>query len=142
MRISDVLHAKGDHDVTTIRSDADVSELLNLLADRGIGAVVVSEDGKSISGIVSERDIVRRLARTPDSLHAAVRDIMTVEVHTCEPETTVADLSREMTQRRIRHVPVIRDGALAGLVSIGDVVKQRINMLQDEADQLAEYIQR
>ena len=98
MRISDVLKAKGDSDVATIRSDADVSELLALLADRRIGAVVVSDDGTAIAGIVSERDIVRRLAAKPDSLHAAVRDIMTIEVITCTPETTVEELSSEMTQ--------------------------------------------
>lgn len=140
MRIADVLKAKGDSAVATIRGDADVSDLLALLADRRIGAVVVSDDGQTIAGIVSERDIVRRLASAPDSLHAAVRDIMTSEVHTCEPETTVADLSHEMTDRRIRHVPVVRDGRMIGLVSIGDVVKHRIDMLQTEADHLTGYI--
>ncbi len=140
MRISDVLKAKGDSDVATIRSDADVSELLALLADRRIGAVVVSDDGTAIAGIVSERDIVRRLAAKPDSLHAAVRDIMTIEVITCTPETTVEELSSEMTQHRIRHIPVVRDGAMVGLVSIGDVVKHRIGQLQAEAEHLAGYI--
>lgn len=140
MRISDVLKGKGDSSVATIRSDADVSELLTLLATRGIGAVVVSDDGETIAGIVSERDIVRRLADKPDSLHAAVRDIMTLKVITCAPETTVATLSGEMTERRIRHIPVVRDGRMVGLVSIGDVVKHRIGQLQAEADHLTGYI--
>lgn len=140
MRISDVLKSKGDSSVATIRPDADVTDLLALLASRGIGAVVVSDDGSSIAGIVSERDIVRRLADRPDSLHAAVRDIMTVEVITCAPETTVEALSGEMTQHRIRHIPVVRDGKMVGLVSIGDVVKHRIGQLQAEAEHLAGYI--
>lgn len=140
MRISDVLNGKGDSSVATIRPDAEVTDLLALLASRGIGAVVVSDDGTTITGIVSERDIVRRLAEKPDSLHAAVRDIMTVDVITCAPETTVEKLSAEMTERRIRHVPVVRDGAMVGLVSIGDVVKHRIGQLQAEAEHLAGYI--
>ena len=140
MRISDVLKGKGDSSVATIRPDADVSELLALLASRGIGAVVVSDDGTTITGIVSERDIVRRLADKPNSLHEAVRDIMTVEVITCTPEATVEQLSGEMTQHRIRHVPVVRDGQMVGLVSIGDVVKHRIGQLQAEAEHLAGYI--
>ncbi|QQR99985.1 MAG: CBS domain-containing protein [Austwickia sp.] len=140
MRISDVLKGKGDSSVATIRPDDDVSALLALLASRGIGAVVVSDDGATIAGIVSERDIVRRLADRPDSLHAAVRDIMTVEVITCTPETTVEELSGEMTQRRIRHIPVVRGGQMIGLVSIGDVVKHRIGQLQAEAEHLAGYL--
>ncbi|MBW3085910.1 Inosine-5'-monophosphate dehydrogenase [Austwickia sp. TVS 96-490-7B] len=128
--------------MATIAPDADVTELLALLATHGIGAAVVSEDGgDTIAGIVSERDIVRRLAVAPDSLRTCVRDIMTVRVHTCSPETTVADLSLDMTQRRIRHVPVVRDGRMVGLVSIGDVVKHRISQLEHEADHLASYIQ-
>jgi CBS domain-containing protein len=83
---------------------------------------------------------VRRLADRPDSLHAAVRDIMTVEVITCTPETTVEELSGEMTQRRIRHIPVVRGGQMIGLVSIGDVVKHRIGQLQAEAEHLAGYL--
>ena len=140
MRISDVLKGKGDSTVATIRPDASVSDLLALLAHRKIGAVVVSEDGTTIAGIVSERDVVRHLADQPDTLRAAVREIMTVEVITCVPEETVEKLSGEMTEHRIRHVPVVRDGAMIGLVSIGDVVKHRIGQLQDEAAHLAGYI--
>lgn len=140
MRISDVLKSKGDSTVATIRSDADVTDLLALLASRGIGAVVVSDDDATIAGIVSERDIVRRLAERPDSLHAAVRDIMTVDVITCAPETSVEELSGEMTAHRIRHIPVVRDAKMVGLVSIGDVVKHRIGQLQAEAEHLAGYI--
>ncbi|GAB78162.1 CBS domain-containing protein [Austwickia chelonae] len=141
MLISDVLKNKEHPFVTTIREDASVTSLIALLAEHRIGAVVVSNDGTTIAGIVSERDIVRCLARDPECLHASVRDIMTVEVHTCPPQMPVAELSREMTTRRIRHVPVVRDDQMVGLVSIGDVVKERIGQLQDEADHLAEYIQ-
>ncbi|MEP7159774.1 MAG: CBS domain-containing protein [Dermatophilaceae bacterium] len=140
MRIADVLSSKGDYTVVTIRPDQDVLGLLKLLASRSIGAVVVSEDGERIAGIVSERDIVRHLAHVPELLSAPVRDIMTATVHTVTPETTVVDLANEMTDLRIRHVPVVRDGKIVGLVSIGDVVKFRIQMLQDEATHLQEYL--
>lgn len=140
MRIADVLSSKGDYTVVTIRPDQDVLGLLKLLASRSIGAVVVSEDGERIVGIVSERDIVRHLAHVPELLSAPVRDIMTATVHTVTPETTVVDLANEMTDLRIRHVPVVRDGKIVGLVSIGDVVKFRIQMLQDEATHLQEYL--
>ncbi len=140
MRIADVLSSKGDYTVVTIRPDQDVLGLLKLLASRSIGAVVVSEDGERISGIVSERDVVRHLAHVPELLSAPVRDIMTVTVHTVAPESSVVDLANEMTDLRIRHVPVVRDGKIVGLVSIGDVVKFRMRMLQDEAIQLQDYL--
>ncbi|MFK4089960.1 CBS domain-containing protein [Kribbella sp. NPDC020789] len=139
MKINDVLRGKGTG-VVTISPQATVTELLALLAEHNIGAVVVSGDGSSVAGIVSERDIVRLLHRTPDAGDVRVSAIMTAEVHTCTPDDLIDNLMLLMTERRIRHVPVVVDGALAGLVSIGDVVKSRIGELEFEKEQLANYI--
>jgi CBS domain-containing protein len=140
MRITDVLRGKGTN-VVTVRPDSPVTELLDLLAHHGVGALVVSSDGVTVEGIVSERDVVRRLQRDgADMLGNPVSEIMTVEVHTAEPHADLEDLMRLMTERRFRHVPVLVDGSLAGIVSIGDVVKKRIDELQDERDQLTAYI--
>ncbi|GAA2755568.1 CBS domain-containing protein [Actinopolymorpha rutila] len=139
MRISDVLRGKGPK-VVTIRPDAPVRDLLQLLDSANIGAVVVSEDGATITGIVSERDIVRHLADPSRLLDQPVSTIMTSQVHTCAPHATVDSLMRLMTEQRIRHVPVVVDGRLAGLVSIGDVVKTRIGELEFEREQLENYI--
>lgn len=140
MRISDVVRRKGDF-VVTIPSDATVSELLALLNEHKIGAVVVSDDGESVDGIVSERDIVRHLHASGTSvIDGPVRAIMTVEVHTCDRDSDVDDLERTMTENRIRHVPVVEEGRLVAIVSIGDIVKHRIDDLQAERDQLRDYI--
>jgi CBS domain-containing protein len=141
MRIADVIRRKGS-DVVTVRPDATVADLLSLLAEHRIGAVVVSEDGSLIGGIVSERDIVRHLRTAGAALLAApVSQIMTGEVHTCTPDDSLDALEHDMTQRRIRHVPVVVDERLHAIVSIGDVVKYRIESLQAERDQLRDYIQ-
>lgn len=140
MRISDVLTSKPGSDVVTILPDATVRELLGLLAQHNIGAVVVSTDGAAVDGIVSERDIVRRLAESDAVLDDAVASIMTSDVQTCEPDVPVDDLRQLMTDRRIRHVPVVRGGALVGIISIGDVVKSSIGQLQFERDQLDSYL--
>jgi CBS domain-containing protein len=139
MRISDVLTSKPG-DVVTIRPDATVRDLLGLLAQHNIGAVVVSADGAAVDGIVSERDIVRRLAESDAVLDGAVGAIMTSDVETCEPDVPVDDLRQLMTERRIRHVPVVRGGTLIGIISIGDVVKSSIGQLQFERDQLDTYL--
>ncbi|MET9270600.1 CBS domain-containing protein [Kribbella sp. NPDC003557] len=139
MKINDVLRGKGN-EVVTISPEATVTELLALLADRNIGAVVVSPDGSTVAGIVSERDIVRLWNGTPDAGDVRVSAIMTPEVHTCTPDDLIDNLMRLMTDRRIRHVPVVVDGNLAGLVSIGDVVKSRIGELEFEKEQLSNYI--
>jgi CBS domain-containing protein len=139
MRISDVLTSKPG-EVVTIHPDATVRDLLGLLAQHNIGAVVVSTDGAAVDGIVSERDIVRRLAESDAVLDGAVSEIMTSDVQTCEPDVPVDDLRQLMTERRIRHVPVVRDGALVGIISIGDVVKSSIGQLQFERDQLDTYL--
>ena len=141
MRISDVVRRKGA-DVITVRSDASVVELLALLSEHRIGAVVVSDDGEAVNGIVSERDIVRHLHTDGAGLlEAPVSQIMTAEVHTCAPDDSLDDLEAAMTERRFRHVPVVVDGKLHAIVSIGDVVKNRIDDLQAERDQLRTYIQ-
>ena len=129
-------------DVITVRSDASVVELLALLSEHRIGAVVVSDDGEAVNGIVSERDIVRHLHTDGAGLlEAPVSQIMTAEVHTCAPDDSLDDLEAAMTERRFRHVPVVVDGKLHAIVSIGDVVKNRIDDLQSERDQLRTYIQ-
>ena len=129
-------------DVITVRSDASVTELLSLLSEHRIGAVVVSDDGESVDGIVSERDIVRHLHTDGAALlEAPVGQIMTSDVHTCGPDDSLDDLETAMTGGRFRHVPVVVDGKLHAIVSIGDVVKNRIDDLQAERDQLRTYIQ-
>jgi CBS domain-containing protein len=140
MRISDVLRAKGTQ-VVTITPDTRVRRLLAVLAEYGIGAVVVSHDGTAVDGIASERDIVRALAKRGAAVMSEpVTDIYTAEVHTVTPQTPIEDVMRMMTERRVRHMPVVSDGGLQGIVSIGDVVKIRIGELETERTALADYI--
>jgi CBS domain-containing protein len=140
MRISDVLRGKGSN-VVTVEPGTDVRTLLSVLAEHGIGAVVVSSDGRSIEGIVSERDIVRALAeRGAAVLSEQVSEIMTGEVQTSPPDAHIDELMRTMTQGRFRHVPVVVEGELVGIVSIGDVVKRRVDELESERDSLSRYI--
>ncbi len=141
MRISEVVRHKGDN-VVTVKPDDTVLQLLATLDEHRIGAVVVSGDGGSVDGIVSERDIVRHLHTTgPELLEAPVSSIMSSDVATCDPHTDIGEVERLMTEKRVRHVPVVVDGRLRGIVSIGDVVKNRIEALQSERDQLVGYIQ-
>jgi len=140
MRINDVLKAKAGHDVITIKPDATVRELLALLAEHNIGAVIVSGGGTAVDGIVSERDVVRKLNGNDAILDASVEEIMTAVVQTCEPGADVDEVMAQMTEHRIRHVPVIDEGELVGVVSIGDVVKSRILQLEFERDQLDSYV--
>lgn len=141
MRISDVIRTKGSA-VVTVLPDIDVRTLLAVLAEHRIGAAVVSADGQTIVGIVSERDIVRALAdRGAAVLSQSVSTIMTVAVETCVPDTHIEELAEVMTAGRFRHVPVLAGGKLAGIVSIGDVVKSRITELEVERDSLSSYIQ-
>lgn len=140
MRISDVLQNKGSG-VTTLDVGATVRELIDVLADRGIGAVIVSADGRAPAGMVSERDVVRQLSTKADGLlDQTLGRIMTTGVVTCEPADKVDSVLQLMTERRIRHVPVLEDGEVVGLVSIGDLVKSRIDELSQERDQLSNYI--
>jgi CBS domain-containing protein len=140
MKINDVLRDKAGQGVITIGPDATVRDLLALLDEKNIGAVIVSNDGDALDGIVSERDVVRKLNGNDGVLDAAVSQIMTAVVHTCEPGDDVDELMAQMTELRIRHVPVLDGGELVGVVSIGDVVKSRINQLEFERDQLDSYV--
>ena len=141
MRIADVLRNKGAA-VATVSPETTVGELLAGLAEQNIGAmVVVGPDG--VKGIVSERDVVRKLhEHGADLLSRRVSDIMTSVVVTCQPGDAVDSLSGLMTKHRVRHVPVIDGGQLAGIVSIGDVVKTRMEELESEQKQLQDYITR
>jgi CBS domain-containing protein len=140
MRVHDVLVHKGSA-VVTIGPDATVAEVLDSLARHGIGALVVTRDGRTIGGIISERDIVRALRlRGADLLGMAVAEVMRVDVPTCAPDDQISTLARTMTQRRYPHLPVVVDGVLSGIVSLGDVVKSRVDELETEQNQLVDYL--
>lgn len=140
MRISEILNAKPSKDVVTVRPDAGVRELVALLAEHNVGALVVSADGTSLDGIVSERDVVRHLHHDGTVVNNNVGAIMTTVVSTCSPDTDLDALMQTMTERRIRHVPVCDGDRLVGIVSIGDVVKHKIDQLEFERDQLDSYV--
>ena len=139
MKISAIIAGKR---VETISASASVHDLVNALNTHHVGALVVSNDGKRIDGIVSERDVVRAMPNKLDQLvNMHVRDIMTVEVHTCTPDASVAELMTMMTELRVRHVPVVDDlGHLVSIVSIGDVVKSHVSELDDERQALRSYV--
>lgn len=140
MRIRDILQTKGA-DVVVIGPESSVRDLVALLDQHNLGAVIVSTDGIALAGIVSERDVVRRLARDPEVLSATVADVMTSVVHSCRPEDSVEALMGTMTEHRIRHLPVLDEEAhLRGIVSIGDLVKSTITQLEFERDQLQGYV--
>jgi CBS domain-containing protein len=140
MNVETILRNKGNW-VATIRSDASVAEAVDILNRERIGAIVVSDDGEAVDGILSERDIVIALSgHDDDLLSRPVGDIMTRAVIACDPSDSVGELMAEMTNRRIRHFPVVADGRLCGIVSIGDLVKARIDQLEQEREQLASYI--
>ncbi len=139
MNVATILKAKGS-DVATVNPGVSLSEAALLLTERGIGAVVVMED-RRVLGIVSERDIVRAVARAgAEALKAPVRDVMTTRVITCSLNDSVDELMDSMTEGRFRHLPVIENGELAGIVSIGDVVKHRIAETVMETEALRLYI--
>ncbi len=140
MKITEVLKAKPTGTVVTVSPDATVKDLLGVLASHNIGAVIVSSDGSAVDGIVSERDVVRRLNDTEGLLESPVASIMTSTVHTCDHSEDLDTLMGMMTERRIRHVPVLADDALVGVISIGDVVKHKIGQLEFERDQLDSYV--
>lgn len=140
MRISEVVAGKASQEIVTIDPDASVRDLVALLAAKNIGAAIVSSDGSTVAGIVSERDVVRKLHQDPAVLDAAVSSIMTSVVHTCESTTSLDDARATMTQGRIRHLPVVDEGRLVGVVSIGDIVKSYIDQVEFERDQLDSYV--
>lgn len=140
MTVKAILDAKG-RDVTTVSPDITLGEAARLLGEKRIGAVVVTADGQKIAGILSERDIVRQIgANGAGALEESVSSAMTAKVRTCQDGHTVNQVMEIMTQSRFRHLPVERDGKLAGIVSIGDVVKQRIEDVEREADEIRQYI--
>ena len=140
MLIVEILRGKSGP-VVTVAPGATVRALLGLLAEHGIGAAVVSSDGCSVEGIVSERDVMRALAdRGAGVLDEPVRDICTTEVHTVTPHARTDQLMVVMTDKRVRHVPVVENGELVGIVSIGDVVKHRTAELEAEAAAMSAYI--
>jgi CBS domain-containing protein len=141
MRIGDVLQAKDSPAVVTVSPDASVRDLLGVLSDHNIGAVIVSADGESMDGIVSERDVVRRLHADGTVVNNTVGNIMTAVVSTCSPADGLDDVLHAMTEGRFRHIPVVDDdGAMIGIVSIGDLVKHKIDELQFQRDQLDSYV--
>lgn len=140
MRVSTILSMKGST-VATTAPNAPVTEALNELRLRGVGALVVSTDGRHIEGILSEREIVHRLAERGDAvMHEIVESVMNTDVVTCQPDDDLQHLAQRMTDTRCRHLPVVVDGELVGIVSIGDVVKARLTQLEEESRQLQEYI--
>ena len=140
MRIVEVLKAKPEGGVITISPEAGVRELLAQMAEHNVGALIVSSDGETIAGIVSERDVVRHLHHDGTVVNNTVGAIMTEVVETTAPDSTLDELMEIMTNRRIRHVPVLEDGKLVGIVSIGDVVKHKMSQLEFERDQLDSYV--
>jgi len=140
MNVETILRTKG-REVATIRPGETVASAADMLISRNIGALVVSEDGQSVDGIISERDIVHGLTnRGADLLSLEVAEVMTRRVVTCDPGDTIEQLMAEMTNRRIRHFPVVQDGRLCGIVSIGDVVKSRLDEVEYEARSLRSFI--
>ncbi len=140
MQAGQILQNKG-HEVITIPPASTVAEAVALLHRYNVGAVVVSSDGVAVEGILSERDVVRRMSTDgAAALDRPVSDLMAREVATCSPDTNTDDLMSMMTEGRFRHLPVVDDGRLVGIVSIGDAVKVRMDQLKLEREQLEEYI--
>jgi CBS domain-containing protein len=139
MHVADILKTKGNA-VTTVRPDLSIEHLAQRLRAEHIGAAIVSESGTSVDGIISERDIARGLAEHGAAIMSmTVADLMTRAVVTCSPQDTISHVSKVMTKRRIRHLPVTEAHKLTGIVSIGDVVRHRLNELELEANVLRDY---
>ena len=140
MHVKVILKDKGSA-VETIQPDTTIADVIDRLKSRRIGVLVVSGNGQSVDGIIFERDIENGLAEHGTSLlDQRVDVLMTANVRTCPGEDTVMSVMELMTDRRIRHVPVVEEGRLTGIVSIGDAVKNRLHELENEASQLREYI--
>ena len=140
MKVEHILHSKGA-DVFAVSDDDTIATAVSVLNDKNIGAVIVKDGEGGVVGILSERDVVRRLGGYgAAALEMRVADCMTHKPYTCSPEATVEDVMSEMTEKHIRHLPVLHGGALVGVVSIGDVVKRKIEKVEQEATALKEYI--
>ena len=137
MLVRQILKSKGSDRVLTIRPDATVAEAARLLSECRIGSLVVSTDGQHVAGIISERDIVREMGkRGVGAFHEHVEEMMTEKVETCVAEDQADDVLTKMTQGRFRHLPVVENGLMIGIISIGDVVKARLSELSMEKDAL------
>ncbi len=142
MNVETILAGKG-RDVLTIAPDAVFADAVKMLETHGVGAAVVSADGKTVNGILSERDIIRGLAEHGGALlDRRVDELMTRIVETCAGRDTDQEVLALMTERRFRHLPVVEDSVLAGIVSIGDVVKSRLDGIAGEAEAMRDYISR
>jgi CBS domain-containing protein len=140
MTVKAVLSSKGS-DVSTIEPTASLASAIDVLSQRRIGALVVTGAEGRIVGIVSERDIVRALAQSgAEALARPIAEVMTRNVVTCSERDTIADLMEKMTQGKFRHIPVVEQGRLAGIVSIGDIVKRRVEELEHDGEALQDYI--
>lgn len=140
MLVSDILKTKGNN-VVTVAPDTSVTMAVATLAEKRIGCIVVTTDGGTLAGILSERDVVRMLAeKGGDVLDEPVSALMTAKVVTCTATQTISDVMELMTTGRFRHVPVVEDGRLAGMISIGDVVKFRLEETEEEVRQLSAYV--
>lgn len=135
-----ILKRKGT-DTVTIHQDELIATAVNLLTQENIGALIVTDDVRRVVGILSERDVIRSLARVgTQTLKRSVRDLMTDQTLTCSPNDDVRTLMRTMTRRRVRHLPVMEDGVLRGIVSIGDLLKHRLEELETEQNVLRERL--
>ena len=142
MKVSQILTVKGDA-VHSVKADDSIADAVKMLNNKKVGALLVLGDAGEIAGIISERDVVRGLGvKGVALLEQPISSLMTKDVITCDMDRAVDDLMRDMTDHRIRHLPVVENGKLAGVISIGDVVKYRVNELEDESNELREYIQR
>ena len=147
MKISAILAAKGNV-VITVSPEDNIATVLTLLAEHHIGAVVVSSDGKSVAGLISERNIIAAMAADPDAGRTGgvrpkpVSSLMTYGVAVTEPDANIDEVMEVMTTRRTRHLPVVEDGTLVGIVSIGDIVKAKLDLLEDERSALMDYVTR
>ncbi|UEM22045.1 CBS domain-containing protein [Skermanella mucosa] len=140
MHVAAVIKRKGSK-VVSIAPERTIGEAANLLTDNRIGAILVLDGSEGIRGIISERDIIRALTRFgADALNRRVEEVMTREVQQCSPTDTIAEIMTIMTTRRFRHIPVVENGKLLGMISIGDVVKQRLDETELEVETLRGYV--
>lgn len=137
MTAANILKSKGTSDVFTIAPDASVSEAAERLSEKRIGSLVVSQDGQAVEGILSERDIVREIGkRGPNCLNDKVSEMMTRDLVTCERTDRADDLLKKMTKGRFRHMPVVEAGVMVGIITLGDVVKYRLEEVKMEKEAL------
>ncbi len=140
MTVARIINQKGA-DTVSVRPDVPLTEAIQLLSQNNIGALVVSDDEVSVIGVLSERDIICGFAKSGAAfLEQPVRALMTSEVQTCTPQDTTMALLARMTEQRVRHMPVVEDGRLAGIISIGDVVKLRLDDLAADVESMRDYI--